>query len=74
MLQDIRKQEKDYAELQDRLNALHNSIFQGNEKMDKFKMEMHWNQSELEQWVLASKQKEEAEPEQTHALELLRFV
>jgi ribosomal protein S18 len=27
--------------------------------MDKFKMEMHWNQSELEQWVLASKQKEE---------------
>jgi chromosome segregation ATPase len=59
MLQDIRKQEKDYAELQDRLNALHNSIFQGNEKMDKFKMEMHWNQSELEQWVLASKQKEE---------------
>jgi chromosome segregation ATPase len=59
MLQDIRKQEKEYADLQDRLNALHNSIFQGNEKMDKFKMEMHWNQSELEQWVLASKQKEE---------------
>jgi coiled-coil domain-containing protein 39 len=36
-----------------------NQIFRGNEKMDKLKLEMNWNQEELEQWVLAARQKEE---------------
>ncbi len=27
--------------------------------MDKLKLEMNWNQEELEQWVLAARQKEE---------------
>eukprot|EP00743_Colponemidia_sp_Colp-15_P001759 GILK01001920.1.p1 GENE.GILK01001920.1~~GILK01001920.1.p1 ORF type:complete len:939 (-),score=229.96 GILK01001920.1:138-2912(-) len=47
------------AEYQDRLNNLQNAIFRGNEKMDQFKLEMNWNQDELEQWALAARQKEE---------------
>ena len=27
--------------------------------MDEFKMQMNWNQEELEQWAIAAKQKEE---------------
>lgn len=27
--------------------------------MDRFKLQMNWNQEELEQWALAAKQKEE---------------
>ncbi len=34
-------------------------IFKANERMDQFKLEMNWNQEELEQWALAARQKEE---------------
>jgi coiled-coil domain-containing protein 39 len=44
---------------QDRLNSIQNEIFKGNEKLDQFKLEMNWNQEELEQWALASRQKED---------------
>ena len=47
------------VEQQERLNDVQNQIFRGNEKMDKLKLEMNWNQEELEQWVLAARQKEE---------------
>lgn len=47
------------GELQDRLNSIQNEIFKGNEKLDQFKLEMNWNQEELEQWALASRQKED---------------
>merc|ERR1711988_1117794 len=47
------------AELQDSVNNVQNKIFRGNEAMDHFKVQLNWNQEELEQWVLASKQKEE---------------
>merc|ERR1711988_593460 len=47
------------AELQDSVNGVQNKIFRGNEEMDNFKVQLNWNQEELEQWVLASKQKEE---------------
>jgi chromosome segregation ATPase len=30
-------------------------IFKANEKMDQFKLEMNWNQEELEQWALAAR-------------------
>jgi hypothetical protein len=50
---------KERLELQDKMNSLHQSIFKGNEKMDQFKLLMNWNQEEMEQWVLAQKQKEE---------------
>ena len=36
-----------------------NNIFKGNEQLDRFKLQMTWNQEELEQWALAAKQKEE---------------
>merc|ERR1712013_380070 len=38
-----------------------NEIIRGNEKPDQFKLEMNWNQEELEQWAIAAKQKEEDE-------------
>lgn len=34
-------------------------IFKANEKMDQYKLELNWNQEELEQWALATRQKEE---------------
>ena len=47
------------AELQDKINGVQNSVFKGNEKMEQFKLQMNWNQEELEQWALAARQKEE---------------
>ena len=45
-------------EQQEKLNDVQNQIFKGNEKMDQYKLEMIWNQEELEQWALAARQKE----------------
>lgn len=45
--------------VQDQLNTVQTSIYRANEKMDEFKMQMNWNQDELEQWAVAAKQKEE---------------
>jgi chromosome segregation ATPase len=59
VLQEISKLERKAFDLQDRLNITQNSIFRGNEKMDAFKLQMNWNQEEIEQWALAAKQKEE---------------
>ena len=59
LLQDIGKAERNAFDLQDRLNLTQNHIFRGNEKMDAFKLQMNWNQEEIEQWALAAKQKEE---------------
>jgi|UniRef100_A0A7S4FGB3 chromosome segregation ATPase len=47
------------TEIQDKLDNIQNSIFQGNMKMDDFKAHMNFNQEELEQWDLARKQKED---------------
>jgi len=55
----INKLNKNKVELQDRLNSIQGETFNGNEKLDQFKLEMNWNQDELEQWALASRQKEE---------------
>lgn len=55
----LKKAEDHAADLQDRLNNIQNMIFKANEKIDQFKLEMNWNQEELEQWALASRQKEE---------------
>ena len=52
----LRKIVDDYK---DRTNAIQTDIFNGNEKLDQFKLEMNWNQEELEQWALAAAQKEE---------------
>merc|ERR1711988_498685 len=46
---------------QDHINGISNELMRGNEKLDQFKLEMNWNQEELEQWAIAAKQKEEDE-------------
>ncbi|KAJ1447057.1 hypothetical protein M885DRAFT_576621 [Pelagophyceae sp. CCMP2097] len=54
------KREQGALELHDaQLQVLQNGVFEANERMDRFKIEMNWNQEELEQWALASKQKED---------------
>ena len=45
--------------LQDKVNGVQAAVFKGNERMDQFKLQMNWNQEELEQWALAARQKEE---------------
>lgn len=45
--------------VRDQLNTVQTAIYRANEKMDEFKMQMNWNQDELEQWAVAAKQKEE---------------
>ena len=57
--QDLQKLDIRAEEIQDQLNVCQNHIFKGNEQMDRFKLQMNWNQEELEQWALAAKQKEE---------------
>jgi coiled-coil domain-containing protein 39 len=49
----------DIEQSQDMLNQLQNNIYKANEKMDEFKMQMNWNQEDLDQWAVASRQKEE---------------
>ncbi len=56
---EVSKLRTDYEDIQDKLNVVQNAIFKGNEKMDRFKLQMNWNQEELEQWALAARQKEE---------------
>mmetsp|Transcript_41567 Transcript_41567/g.109721 ORF Transcript_41567/g.109721 Transcript_41567/m.109721 type:complete len:891 (+) Transcript_41567:143-2815(+) len=46
---------------QDKINSFSNELMRGNEKLDQFKLEMNWNQEELEQWAIAARQKEEDE-------------
>jgi len=56
---EYKKIQAEKSSLQDKISALQTSIFKGNEKMDQFKLQMNWNQEELEQWALAARQKEE---------------
>eukprot|EP00164_Ancoracysta_twista_P002908 GFYU01003871.1.p1 GENE.GFYU01003871.1~~GFYU01003871.1.p1 ORF type:complete len:916 (-),score=421.15 GFYU01003871.1:163-2910(-) len=53
------KIDKESSEVQDKINSVQNSIFKASETKDQFKLQMNWNQEELEQWALAAKQKEE---------------
>ena len=59
MKNEVKKMEQTSADQQDRLNNTQNMIFKANEQMDKFKLKMNWNQEELDQWALATRQKEE---------------
>ena len=56
---ELQRYEHLMGDLQDRLNSIQNEIFKGNEKLDQYKLQMNWNQEELEQWALASRQKED---------------
>jgi len=46
---------------QDQINSYSNELMRGNEKLDQYKLELNWNQEELEQWAIAARQKEEDE-------------
>merc|ERR1719506_63118 len=56
---EYKKLQVELAELQDKVNGVQAQVFKGNERMDQFKLQMNWNQEELEQWALAARQKEE---------------
>lgn len=56
---EVRKLEKEEVELGDKMTSLQTGVHRGNERLDQFKLLMNWNQEELEQWALASRQKEE---------------
>ena len=57
--QEVRREQADLEKHEAQLNTLQNQVFEANEAMDKFKLQMNWNQEELEQWALAAKQKDE---------------
>jgi coiled-coil domain-containing protein 39 len=57
--QELRRLDSEAADLQDKLNSVQNAMFSANEVMDQFKLQMNWNQGELEQWALAARQKED---------------
>lgn len=42
-----------------RLNDIQVRIFRTNQKVQQIKLELNWNQEELEQWAITNKQKEE---------------
>mmetsp|Transcript_71485 Transcript_71485/g.149443 ORF Transcript_71485/g.149443 Transcript_71485/m.149443 type:complete len:890 (+) Transcript_71485:208-2877(+) len=58
---EIVRLQKVLDDTQDQINGYSNQLLRGNEKLDQFKLEMNWNQEELEQWAIAAKQKEEDE-------------
>jgi chromosome segregation ATPase len=45
--------------VKDQLNLVQSQIYKANESLDEIKMQMNWNQEELEQWAIAAKQKED---------------
>ena len=57
--QELARLQTGLEEMDSKLTGTQNAIFKGNEEMDKFKLQMNWNQEELEQWALAARQKEE---------------
>ena len=56
---EIQKALKQKTESDERSNATQNAIFLSNEKLEKLRLQLNWNQEELEQWSLASKQKQD---------------
>lgn len=42
----------------ERLNDIQVRILKMNEKVEQIKLELNWNQEELEQWAITGKQKE----------------
>lgn len=56
---EARRIDSEIQNTQEMINSTQNSLRKESEKLDEFKMQMNWNQEELEKWVIASKQKEE---------------
>lgn len=47
------------AALREKLNDSQQKIFENNQKIEKIRLEINWNQEEMDQWLLAARQKEE---------------
>jgi len=56
---DSKKIQADIEFTKDQLNSVQTLTYKATEKMEEFKLQMNWNQDELEQWVVASRQKED---------------
>lgn len=56
---EIKKHNKVISDNEERLNDIQVRIFRTNEKIEQIKLELNWNQEELEQWAITGKQKEE---------------
>ena len=48
---DSTKEQNSLEEVQEQLNTVQADIYRANERLDEFKMQMNWNQEELEQWA-----------------------
>ena len=55
----MKKLEKQQIDYQERTNDNQVKIHSIGEKSEQLKLELNWNQEELEQWVMVTKQKEE---------------
>eukprot|EP00698_Gefionella_okellyi_P005721 TRINITY_DN15185_c0_g1_i1.p1 TRINITY_DN15185_c0_g1~~TRINITY_DN15185_c0_g1_i1.p1 ORF type:complete len:936 (-),score=307.22 TRINITY_DN15185_c0_g1_i1:68-2806(-) len=53
------KMDREAQDKHDAINVIQNAIFKGNEKLDKYNLQLTISREELEQWALAAKQKEE---------------
>lgn len=56
---DYERRDNNIKDISDKLNDLQQKIFEGNQKLEKLKIEINWNQEEMEIWLKAVKQKEE---------------
>ncbi|KAF1334319.1 hypothetical protein FI667_g2350, partial [Globisporangium splendens] len=57
--QEMRRFDAECTDLENKLSTIQNFLFKGDKEMNKFKLQMNWNQDEMEQWAMATKQKEE---------------
>lgn len=56
---DYERRDNNIKDLRDKLNDLQQKIFEGNQKLEKMKIEINWNQEEMDIWLKAVKQKED---------------
>ena len=53
------QKEKLINDYREKLNDIQQKIFEGNQKLEKLKLEINWNEEEKEMWVLAANQKQD---------------
>ncbi|KAI9358333.1 hypothetical protein DFJ73DRAFT_957800 [Zopfochytrium polystomum] len=56
---EIKKMEKEIAEITDQLNAVQNNIYRGNERIESIRAELKMEKEELDEWLRVQTEKEE---------------
>lgn len=56
---DLKSFQKKIFDYQYKMNAMNKKIFAAKEKIENFRLQMEWNQDQLEQWTESQKQKED---------------